>query len=172
MQIKRWQRFGLLASVAWLVVGCLLASRNESWIAGWKLYCSLTADPTCVNATVFLVAHWDAIVGIVLCPPYSDLAHCLGARCPEAADTAIRAWCLNSGASSHHRLRTIRACPRRQGRQIGGGETKASAGNGGLTLKSGHSPKSARSTASGLQRKSKPPIAEDFGLLLRRQQPA
>jgi hypothetical protein len=68
MQIKRWLRFGLLASAVWLVAGCLLASRNETWIAAWKLYCSLTADPTCAGTTVFLVAHWNAIAGIVLCP--------------------------------------------------------------------------------------------------------
>jgi len=66
--MKRWQRFGLLASVVWVVVSVLLASRDETWIAAWKLYCSLTADPTCVGATVFLVAHWDAIAGIVLYP--------------------------------------------------------------------------------------------------------
>jgi hypothetical protein len=68
MQMKRWQRFGLLASVVWVVVSGLLASRDETWIAAWKLYCSLTADPTCVGATVFLVAHWDAVAGIVLYP--------------------------------------------------------------------------------------------------------
>jgi MFS superfamily sulfate permease-like transporter len=64
--MKRWQRFGLLGSVVWVVVSGLLASWNETWIAAWKLYCSLTADPICVGATVFLVAHWDAIAGIVL----------------------------------------------------------------------------------------------------------
>jgi hypothetical protein len=68
MQIKRWHRFGLLASVVWVVIGFLLASRNETWIAAWKFYCSLTAAPTCVDATVFLVVHWDAIAGIVLYP--------------------------------------------------------------------------------------------------------
>ena len=66
--MKRWQRFGLLASVVWAIVGGLLASRNETWITAWKLYCSLTADPTCVNASVFLVVHGDAIVGVVLYP--------------------------------------------------------------------------------------------------------
>jgi hypothetical protein len=68
MQMKRSQRFGLLASVVWVIAGGLLASRNETWIAAWKLYCSLAADPTCVNASVFLVVHWDAIAGIVLYP--------------------------------------------------------------------------------------------------------
>ena len=68
MQVKRWQRFGLLASVVWVVVGCLLASRTETWIVTWKLYCLVTADPTCVDATVFLVVHWNAIAGIVLVP--------------------------------------------------------------------------------------------------------
>jgi hypothetical protein len=68
MQIKRWQRFGLMASVVWVVVGSLLASQNETWIAAWKLHCFLTADPTCADATVFLAVHWDAIAGIVLYP--------------------------------------------------------------------------------------------------------
>ena len=66
--MKRWQRFGLMASVVWVIVGGLLASRNETWIAAWTLYCSLTADPTCVTSTVFLVVHWDAIAGVVLYP--------------------------------------------------------------------------------------------------------
>jgi hypothetical protein len=68
MQIKRWKRFGLLASVIWVIVGGLLASWNETWITSWRLYCSITADPTCVGATVFLVAHWDAVAGIVIFP--------------------------------------------------------------------------------------------------------
>jgi MFS superfamily sulfate permease-like transporter len=66
--MKRWQRFGLLASVVWLVVNGLLVSRDETWITAWKLYCSGTADKTCVGATVFLVAYWDVIAGIVLYP--------------------------------------------------------------------------------------------------------
>jgi hypothetical protein len=68
MQVKRWQRFALLASVAWLVIGGLLASRTETWIAAWKLYCSITADPTCVSTTVFLVVHWGLIGGVLLYP--------------------------------------------------------------------------------------------------------
>jgi hypothetical protein len=68
MQVKRWQRFVLLASVAWLMIGGLLAPRNETWIAAWKLYCSITADPTCVSATVFLVGHWGLIAGFLLYP--------------------------------------------------------------------------------------------------------
>jgi hypothetical protein len=68
MQIKRWKRFGLLASVIWVIVGGLLASWNETWITSWRLYCSITADPTCVGATVFFVAHWDAVAGIVIFP--------------------------------------------------------------------------------------------------------
>jgi hypothetical protein len=66
--MKRSQRFGLLASVVWVIVGGLLASRNETWIAAWKLYCLLTADPTCVGASVYLVVHWGAIAGVVLYP--------------------------------------------------------------------------------------------------------
>ena len=61
MQVKRWQRFALLASVGWVAVGGLLASWNETWIAAWKLYCSVTGDHTCVGATVFLAVHWGAI---------------------------------------------------------------------------------------------------------------
>ena len=68
MQIKRWRHFGLLVSVVWVIVGGLLASRNETWIAAWRLYCSFTAEPTCVGTTVFLVVHWDAIAGIVIFP--------------------------------------------------------------------------------------------------------
>ena len=68
MQINRRKRVGLLASVIWVIVGGLLASWNETWIAAWRLYCSFTAEPTCAGATVFLVAHWDAIAGIVIFP--------------------------------------------------------------------------------------------------------
>ncbi len=68
MQIKRWQRLGLLASVIWVVVTGLLASWNETWLAAWKLYCSFTADPTCAGATVFFVVHRGAIAGIVILP--------------------------------------------------------------------------------------------------------
>ena len=68
MQIKHWKRLGLAASVIWIIVGGLLACWNETWIAAWRLYCSFTTDPTCAGATVFLVAHWDAIAGIVIFP--------------------------------------------------------------------------------------------------------
>jgi hypothetical protein len=68
MQVKRWQRFALLASVGWVAVGGLLSSWSETWIAAWKLYCSVAADPTCVGATVFLVVHWGAIAGVVFYP--------------------------------------------------------------------------------------------------------
>jgi hypothetical protein len=67
MQVKRWQRFALLASVGWVAVGGLLASWNETWIAAWKLYCSMIADSAC-GATVFLAVHWGAIAGVVLYP--------------------------------------------------------------------------------------------------------
>ncbi len=68
MQIKRFQRFGLFASMVWVVVGFLLASCNETWIVAWKLYCSVTTEPSCVRDTVFLVVHRGAIAGIVLIP--------------------------------------------------------------------------------------------------------
>jgi hypothetical protein len=60
------KRFGLLASVAWLVASILMASWNETWLAAWRLYCYLAASPAC-NSTVFLVAHWGA-VAVVLIP--------------------------------------------------------------------------------------------------------
>jgi hypothetical protein len=66
--MKRWQIFGLMLSVVWVVAGGLLASRDETWIAGWKLYCSLTAAPACIGDTVYLVAHWEAIAGALLYP--------------------------------------------------------------------------------------------------------
>ena len=68
MQIKRWQRRGLWASVIWMIASGLLASWNESWLAAWKLYCFLTADPACAGATVFFVVHWGAIAVIVMLP--------------------------------------------------------------------------------------------------------
>jgi hypothetical protein len=68
MQIKRWKRFGLLASVFWVIVGGLLASWNETWIAALRLYCSFTADPTCVGTTIFIVVHREVIAGIVIFP--------------------------------------------------------------------------------------------------------
>jgi hypothetical protein len=60
------KRFGLLASVAWLVASILLASWNETWVAAWRLYCYLVASTAC-NSTVFLVAHWGAFA-VVLIP--------------------------------------------------------------------------------------------------------
>ena len=68
MTTSRWQRFAILASVAWLVVGGLLASWNETWIAVWKLYCFMTADPECANATVFLVVRRGLIASVLLYP--------------------------------------------------------------------------------------------------------
>jgi hypothetical protein len=68
MQVARWQRFALLASVVWVAVGGLLASWNQAWIAAWKLYCSIAADPACIGATVFLAVHWGAIAGVVFYP--------------------------------------------------------------------------------------------------------
>jgi len=68
MQVKRWQRLGLLASVIWVVVSSLLASSNETWLAAWKLYCFFTAGPACAGATVVLVVHWGAVAAIVMLP--------------------------------------------------------------------------------------------------------
>ena len=67
MQDKRWQRFALLASLVWVAVGGLLASWKEAWIAAWNLYCSIAADPACLD-TVFLAVHWGAIAGVVFYP--------------------------------------------------------------------------------------------------------
>lgn len=68
MQIKRWERLGLLASVIWVIVSGLLASWNETWLAAWRFYCSFAADPACAGATVVLVVHRGAIAGIVILP--------------------------------------------------------------------------------------------------------
>jgi hypothetical protein len=64
--MRRWKRLGLLASVVWVVVGSLLASWHETWIAAWKLYCFLATDPTCVGTTAYIVVHRGA--SIVLYP--------------------------------------------------------------------------------------------------------
>jgi hypothetical protein len=61
------KRFGVLASVAWLVAGALLGSWNETWIAAWRLYCHLASDPSC-DSTVFLVGHWGAFAVVLLIP--------------------------------------------------------------------------------------------------------
>jgi hypothetical protein len=68
MHAERWKRFGLVASMVWVIVGGLLASRNETWIAAWRFYCSVAADPACSNATMFVVVHWNAIAGAVVIP--------------------------------------------------------------------------------------------------------
>jgi hypothetical protein len=91
--MKRWQIFGLLFSVIWLVVAGLLASRRETWIAAWKLYCSLTADPTCAGATVYLVVHRGAIAGIVFSPLVLSWLVAWGL-------VALRRWIRRPGHSS------------------------------------------------------------------------
>jgi len=64
----RGQRsLGVAASLAWIVVAALLASRNETWIAAWRVYCHLTADTACGNM-VYIVVHWSAIVTLILAP--------------------------------------------------------------------------------------------------------
>jgi hypothetical protein len=68
MLTKRWQRLGILASVVWVIVGGLLASWNELWIAIWRIYCRLTGDPSCTGGTTFLVVHWDTVAAFVLFP--------------------------------------------------------------------------------------------------------
>jgi len=61
----RW--LGIAASLAWIVVAALLASRNETWFAGWRLYCRLTADASCKD-TVFILVHWPVIASLMLVP--------------------------------------------------------------------------------------------------------
>jgi hypothetical protein len=61
----RW--LGVAASLAWIVAAALLASRNETWIAVWRLYCYLTADTACRDM-VYIVVHWSAIVTLMLVP--------------------------------------------------------------------------------------------------------
>ena len=61
----RW--LGVAVSLAWIVAAALLASRNETWILIWRLYCYLTADPACGD-TVYIVVHWSAIVTLMLVP--------------------------------------------------------------------------------------------------------
>ena len=61
----RW--LGVAASLAWIVAAALLASRNETWIAVWRLYCYLTADTACKDM-VYIVVHWSAIVSLMLTP--------------------------------------------------------------------------------------------------------
>jgi hypothetical protein len=64
--MTRWKRLGLLASVVWVIVGGLLVSWHETWIAAWKLYCSLATDPPCVGTTAYIVVHGGA--GILVYP--------------------------------------------------------------------------------------------------------
>jgi hypothetical protein len=58
----------MVASLAWFLLVALLASRDETSIAAWRLYCYLTADATCVGATVFLVVRWHVIAAVMLVP--------------------------------------------------------------------------------------------------------
>ena len=93
MQMKRLQRFGLLASVVWVVVGFLLASHNETWIVAWKLYCSVAADAAlwrryCLPRGPLGCGRRDCAPS-----PYSDLANCLGDFC---RNTPVRPRCMNS----------------------------------------------------------------------------
>lgn len=60
-------RLGVAASVVWVMVAGLLASRNETWTAALRLYCHLTTHPACVD-TVFLVVHWPVIALVLFAP--------------------------------------------------------------------------------------------------------
>jgi hypothetical protein len=64
----RARRLGLVASLTWVVVVALLASRTETWIAAWRLYCRFSGDPTCVGATIYLVIHWQPIALVAFGP--------------------------------------------------------------------------------------------------------
>ena len=59
---------GVAASVAWLAIAGWLASRQETWITAWKLYCRLSADPNCTGTTVYLVVRWPLIAGLMFIP--------------------------------------------------------------------------------------------------------
>jgi hypothetical protein len=61
----RW--LGVAASLAWILATALLSSRNETWIAVWRLYCHLTADANC-GTTVYIVVHWSVIATLMLVP--------------------------------------------------------------------------------------------------------
>jgi hypothetical protein len=61
----RW--IGVAGSLAWIVAAALLASRNDTWNAVWRLYCFLTVDTNC-GATVYIVVHWPVIVILMLAP--------------------------------------------------------------------------------------------------------
>jgi hypothetical protein len=134
MQMKRLQRFGLLASVVWVVVGFLLASHNETWIVAWKLYCSVAADAAlwrryCLPRGPLGCGRRDCAPS-----PYSDLANCLGDFCRNAP---LRPRCMNSkpymlaratGAakSSPNQLReppeTVDRCAYPRAKDLGRGE--------------------------------------------------
>jgi hypothetical protein len=91
MQMERWLRFGLLASMVWVVVCGLLASRNETWIAAWKRHCSLAADATCGGSTIFLVVHGDAIAGTQLDTHRNPARPCSVWRCTDSAGSRLPA---------------------------------------------------------------------------------
>lgn len=65
---RRAATFGVVASLAWILAVALLASREETWIAAWRLHCYLTADATCAGATVFLLVHWRVITAVMFVP--------------------------------------------------------------------------------------------------------
>jgi hypothetical protein len=61
----RW--IGVVVSLAWILAVALLSSRNETWIAAWRLYCYLTADSAC-GTMVYIVVHWPVIAEVMLVP--------------------------------------------------------------------------------------------------------
>jgi hypothetical protein len=61
----RW--LGVVASLAWILAVAVVSSRNETWIAFWRLYCFFTADAACRDM-VYIVVHWSAIVTLMLVP--------------------------------------------------------------------------------------------------------